>query len=95
MFFEEFEQQKNCVINIMLVKKFLGLVEMTSGLVNPSFSLPEWYAVKMVFFAPLRGAIVLKSLLRPLSIFQLVHAALQFFVLVFLLFFIFTCLLLS
>ena len=40
MFFEEFEQQKNCVI--MLVKMFLGLVERTSGLVNTSFSLPEW-----------------------------------------------------
>ena len=28
--------------SILLVKKFLGLVEMTSGLVNASFSLPEW-----------------------------------------------------
>ena len=27
--------------SILLVKKFLGLVEMTSGLVNASFSLPE------------------------------------------------------
>ena len=44
MFHEEFENQKN--------KKFLGLVEMTSGLVNASFSLPEWQAVKMIFFAP-------------------------------------------
>ena len=38
--------------SILLVKKFLGLVEMTSGLVNDSFSLPEWQAVKMIFFAP-------------------------------------------
>ena len=37
---------------ILLVKKFLGLVEMTSGLVTASFSLPEWQAVKMIFFAP-------------------------------------------
>ena len=37
--------------SILLVKKFLGLVEMTSGLVNASFSLPEWQAVKMIFFA--------------------------------------------
>ena len=44
MFYEEFEQQKN--------KKFLGLVEMPSGLVNASFSLPKWQAVKMIFFAP-------------------------------------------
>ena len=38
--------------SILLVKKFLGLVEMTSGLVNASFSLPERQAVKMIFFAP-------------------------------------------
>ena len=38
--------------SILPVKKFLGLVEMTSGLVNASFSLPEWQAVKMIFFAP-------------------------------------------
>ena len=25
---------------------------MTSGQVNASFSLPEWQAVKMIFFAP-------------------------------------------
>ena len=50
VFFEEFEQQKNC--DILLVKKFLGLVEMTSGLVNGTFSLPEWQALKMIFFAP-------------------------------------------
>ena len=37
--------------SILLVKTFLGLVEMTSGLVNASFSLPEWQAVKMIFFA--------------------------------------------
>ena len=38
--------------SILLVKKLLGLVEMTSGLVNASFSLPEWQAVKIIFFAP-------------------------------------------
>ena len=38
--------------SILLVKKLLGLVEMTSGLVNASFSLPESQAVKMIFFAP-------------------------------------------
>ena len=37
---------------ILLVKKLLGLVEMKFGLVNASFSLPEWQAVKMSFFAP-------------------------------------------
>ena len=38
--------------SILLVKKLLGLVEMKSGLVNASFSLPECQAVKMIFFAP-------------------------------------------
>ena len=38
--------------SILLIKKLLGLVEMTSGLVNASFSLPKWQAVKMIFFAP-------------------------------------------
>ena len=44
-FFEEFKLQKNCEINL-LIKTFLGLVEMMFGLVNVSFSLPEWEAVK-------------------------------------------------
>ena len=38
--------------SILHNEKRLGLVEMTSGLVNASFSLPEWQAVKMIFFAP-------------------------------------------
>ena len=50
-FFEEFKVQKNCEINL-LIKTFLGLSEMMFGLVNVSFSLPEWKAVKMTFFAP-------------------------------------------
>ena len=33
------------------IKKFLGLVEMTFVLVIASFSLPEWQAVKLTFFA--------------------------------------------
>ena len=40
------------VKSILLVKNLLGLVQMTSGLVNASFSLPEWQAVKVIFFAP-------------------------------------------
>ena len=51
MFFEEFDEQKNCEIN-SASRKVLGLVEMTSGLVNASFNLPEWQAVKMIFFVP-------------------------------------------
>ena len=47
----KFKLQKNCGINL-LIKTFLGLVEMIFGLVNVSFSMPEWQAVKMTFFAP-------------------------------------------
>ena len=43
--------QNNCEINL-LIKTFFGLVEMIFGLVNVGFSLPEWQAVKMTFFAP-------------------------------------------
>ena len=43
---------RRTVKSILLVKKLLELVELTSGLVNASFSLPEWQAVKMIFFAP-------------------------------------------
>ena len=50
-FFEEFKVQKNCEINL-LIKMSLGLVEVMFELVNVSFSLPEWQAVKMTFFAP-------------------------------------------
>ena len=50
-FFEEFKLLKNFEINL-LIKTFLGLVEMMFGLVNVSFSLLEWQAVKMIFFAP-------------------------------------------
>ena len=38
------------------MEKFLGLIEITSGLVNASFSLPEWQAVKMIFFCTLYRA---------------------------------------
>ena len=50
-FFEEFKLQMNCEINL-LIQMFLGLAEMIFGLVNVSFSLPKWQAIKMTFFAP-------------------------------------------
>jgi len=46
-FFEEFKLQKNCELNL-LIKTYLGLVEMMFGLVNVS----KWQAVKVTFFAP-------------------------------------------
>ena len=53
-FLEEFKLPKNFEIHL-LIKTFLGLVEMMFGLVNVSFSLPEWQAIKMIFFAPCYG----------------------------------------
>ena len=52
MFFLRNSNNRRTVKSILLIKKRLGLSEMTSGLVNASFSLPEWQAVKMIFFAP-------------------------------------------
>ena len=43
---------RRTVKSILLIKMFLGLAEMTFGLVNASFSLPEWQALKKTFFAP-------------------------------------------
>jgi len=34
------------------VKKFFGLVKMTSGLEDVGYSLPKGQAVKLIFFAP-------------------------------------------
>ena len=50
-YFEEFNLQKKCEIN-SAHQKIWGLVQMTFGLVNASISLPNWKAVKMIFFAP-------------------------------------------
>ena len=52
--FEESKLQRNCEINL-LIKMFLGLVEMMFWLVNVSFTLPKWQAVKVTFFAPCLG----------------------------------------
>ena len=49
--FGNFKLQKNCEINV-LIKAFLGLVEMMFGLESARFSFPEWQAVEMTFFAP-------------------------------------------
>ena len=54
--------------SIPLVRKCLRLVEMTSGLVNASFSLPEWQAVKMIFFAPCSGTTIQGTPLGPMQV---------------------------
>ena len=51
-FFLRNSNYRRTVKSILLIKIFLGLVEMTFGLVHASFSLPEWQAFKMTFFAP-------------------------------------------
>ena len=43
--------------SILLIKTFFGLVEMMLGLVNVSFSLPEWQSL---FFSILKAAYCLK-----------------------------------
>ena len=43
---------KRTVKSILLIKKFLGLAEMTFGLVYAALSLPEWQAVKITFSSP-------------------------------------------
>ena len=42
---------RRIVINPANQKGFWGLVKATCGLVHASYSLPEWQAVKLTFFA--------------------------------------------
>ena len=58
--------------SILLVKTFLGLVEMASRLVNASFSLPEWQAVKMSFFVPSVGALTQEPPVSDFSSYEIV-----------------------
>ena len=60
--------------SILLVKKLLGLVEMTSGLV------PKWQAVKTIFFAPwhfLKGVCVSVRSLYHCALFMLFYQFLE------------------
>ena len=50
IFWGEFKLQKNC--NQSWSSNFFRLVEMTFGLVHARYSLPEWQAEKLTFFAP-------------------------------------------
>ena len=51
LFFGKFKLQKDCNQSCSS-KRVLGVAEMTCGLVHASYSLPEWQAVKLTFFAP-------------------------------------------
>ena len=50
VFLGEFKLQKNC--NQSCSSIFFSLVEMTFGLEHARYSLLEWQAVKLTFFAP-------------------------------------------
>ena len=39
-------------------RRVWGLVEMTCGLVHTRYSLPEWQAVKLTFFAPCKAGLL-------------------------------------
>ena len=41
--------------SILPIKYFLGLVEMTFGLVHASYSLPKWQAVKLLWAFEMEG----------------------------------------
>ena len=69
--------------SILFTKKLLGLVEMTFGLVNASFSLPEWQAVKMIFFGPCFSDIIIFSWWKPVRASQNVCCFLRLLVHVF------------
>jgi len=51
LFFGEIQITEG-LLSILPIKGVLGLVEMTCGLVHAIYSLPEWQAVKLTFFAP-------------------------------------------
>ena len=51
LFFWEIQITEGLLL-ILPIKKGLGLVEMTCGLVHAICSLPEWQAVTLIFFAP-------------------------------------------
>ena len=50
LFLGKFKLPKDCYP--CQSKRALGLVEMTCGPVHVIYSLPEWQAVKLTFFAP-------------------------------------------
>ena len=55
---------RRTVKSILLIKMFMGLVEMMFGLVYANFSLPEWQALKMTSFAPWIGSRLLYAIIR-------------------------------
>ena len=58
VFWGKFKLQKDCYQSCQS-KRVLGLVEMTCGLVHAIYSLPEWQAVKLTFFAPCKAVMLI------------------------------------
>ena len=52
-FLGKFKLQKDCYQSAQS-KRVWGLVEVTCGLIHAIYSVPEWQAVKLIFFAPCR-----------------------------------------
>ena len=52
-FLRKFKLQKDCYQSGQS-KRVLGLVEVTCRLIHAIYSVPEWQAVKLIFFAPCR-----------------------------------------
>ena len=73
MFFELFKLNRRTVKSILLVKNLLGLVQMTSGLVNASFylQLALMASCKNYFLCTL----LFKNKLMEIDFIQLVHKA--------------------
>ena len=65
MLLEEFKLQKNCKQSCSS-KKIWGIVKKTLGLVRGSYSLREWQALKLTFFAPCLLAFLTQFKIRVL-----------------------------
>ena len=59
LFFGGNPNYRRIVINPANQKRVLGLVEMICGLVHAIYSLPEWQAVKLTFFAPCKAVMLI------------------------------------
>ena len=69
----------NSVLNLPVInpahqKKFFRLYKVTLGLVDSSYSLPEWQTVKLTFFAPWVMLLVVGESPAPSPVLLTYHA---------------------
>ena len=67
---------RRTVINAAHQNIFFGLVKMTLGLVHTIYSLLQWQAVKLTFFAPCQGIVISGTTLDLIHLIHFVTAAL-------------------